>query len=460
MINLSKKYLHRFIVFFWFLFLVILTWKSTPVIIDEYYSLFIAKGIPIGCLWNGEARSYITASDCIQTDTVGLSAHRTWSDTYSAAVKDGGNAIIYYSMAHYWTKWTGSRMGLVNSLRLLSFLFSFLTLIVLSLFLYDRFGSKGELIGSLFYISVSAPNLVFIRTYSLVVLFVTLLIVVMIKWTDNKFRRVSNSTYLLFFLVVISLPFIHFFTIHFILFGLVFLLFNWYNGFSSKQVMPALMPFMLSIGIFCIYYLNMNREGRLFQKQLGEWYTEVSANASLKEYKPSIKLSLVNVIKKNSWAGARSFGLKLNQPHFKYPYYSAMHLASYVLMALFIVLLLLFGIYFFKAGITESIHFCVYSFMAYFILLNGMSIKLGNLIIFNEQYFFLLFPIATILFSGLFLYLSGLKPMYKRIHLFIFTVIIINALVYCFWPPEMDADKTQIHASILKRLEYTSLSTR
>ena len=459
MINLSKQYLHRVIVFLWFLFLVILSWKSTPVNIDEYYSLFIAKGIPIGCLWNGEARSYITASNCIQTDTVGLSAHRPWRDTYSAAVKDGGNAIFYYSIAHYWMNWFGSRIGIVNSLRLLSFLFSFLTLMILSSFLYDRFGSKGELIGSLFYISVAAPNLLFIRTYSLAVLFVTILMVAMIKWTDVRFR-LRNSAYLLFFLVAMSLPFIHFFTIHFILIGIGFLLFKWYEGLSSKHVIPALIPFMLSIVIFCFYYLHMNREGRLFQKQLGEWYTEVSANASLKEYKPSIKLSLVNVIKKNGWAGARSFGLKLNQPHFKYPYHSAMHVASYVLLSLFIVLFLLFGIYFFKSGSTESTRFCMYGFMAYFILLNLMSIKLGNLIIFNEQYFFVLFPFTTILFTGLYLKLSALKPMYNGVQLFIFAVIIVNALVYCFLPPEMDADKTHIHARILATLEYTALSTR
>ena len=97
--------------------------------------------------------------------------------------------------------------------------------------------------------------------------------------------------------------------------------------------------------------------------------------------------------------------------------------------------------------------------MGYFLFMNLLSLKLDHLIVFNEQYFFILFPLAAILFGVSYLSVSKLKGFHKHIQVLILTIILINSIVYGFLPPDMDTDRTYLHSRILSKLENNFEST-
>lgn len=446
---------NRIIILIWFLILSALAWKRCPIQADEYYSTFISNGICIGCFWTGEARAkYIQANPCDTIELRNISSHSGIDKTIHCAMRDGANALLYYTISFYWTKWLGHLIGVFNALKWLTFLISGITLWYLVGFLREQYGGKVEVIGGIYFISVSIPNLLFVRTYAISSLAVLIFVLAIIKWVEKNRLPVSTLSRVTFILVVISLPFFHFFNSFILVCAILLIGYITFLGKINlkRAVSIAGLP-VAGLLLVSSFYLGFNKEGLVYQKQLSSWYSAIAKNAELPQYKPSIKLNLPNLIKKNIWAGARVTGLKLNHPNYNFARYSIRHISSYILLFVYFILLILFFIYRKALRVDQPFLICAGFISGYFILLNITSLLLGHLVSFNDQYFFILFPLSAVLFSALLSNYTDNQKWGKITTYVILATIMVNSILYCVYPPEMPHSESLLHKEILEMLE-------
>jgi hypothetical protein len=249
-----------------------LKWREEPIYTDEYASVFIAHGLAVDVF---QAQSGYSLPQYAAMTKEELAQENTVQNVIQYNQKDGGSGLPHYVIAHVFSLFLGNKLGIINTLRLLSVCFSLLLVISFYSFTKQIWGKEIGLLTSILLIFLLTRYGDYIRTYPLSNLFIFLYFSqfyqIIQKIISNQ--KITFSNYLLFSLYALLLPFCHFFNACYLGVSLfVGLYFSQIVRLRLLAFVPSLIILVLALLIFSIYYFS-NEAGRAYQATANEyWY--------------------------------------------------------------------------------------------------------------------------------------------------------------------------------------------
>ncbi|MCU0438442.1 MAG: glycosyltransferase family 39 protein [Raineya sp.] len=324
--------------------------------IDEPASILISNGIPFYepiSLEEAFTNKYYT-----NISPKEIKNNNTLRNVWDKTIQDGGNATLYYIMAHYWAQVFAPAFGIIPSLRLMSYFFALMLSLLFYAFCKKHFDKNLALGLSILLITIDYKFGIFIRTYIISTCFLFLFFYLYIDLIKNS----PSQYYFTILLVVVSfiLPFLHFFNIIFLGFAFVFA----FLYFRKEVFLKIQIPILVSLAVFFIFYIFFNQEGRAYQSYVHQFYKAIAV-----EYE--IHISIKNLILKN--ADLYLFFSGLN-----FPYIRIRHIFPILLLPVFIIIYSAFKSEL-KIWIKNSpLVFSLFFLIGFLFFLNGLAIISGH----------------------------------------------------------------------------------
>lgn len=262
----------RILIFLFFCLIYGGYWRSYAIFTDEKASVFIANGIPTDNFAEGggflaERYDTITPAE--------IAAENKVSTVYHNAIRDGGNGQLYYFIAHYTSLSLGRYIGVFNSLKLLSVIFSLIMVMAFHSFIRKFLSEKKAIIASLVLIAVTVKFNIYIRNYAMSNMLLMFFFIALFSFYESLTlkKEIKIKQYILIFVIGTTLPFVHFFNALYVGFaGLPLLFFIAQRRAISKEIVFAGLSLSAAMAIFLSYYFFLNAEGRAYQSLINQYW--------------------------------------------------------------------------------------------------------------------------------------------------------------------------------------------